>query len=70
MCAIFGTLPPKEVRKIRRKKTKQNAVLEDEEEDEWEDFSGQRIVFVLGSFSETNFAKRYHSVYPLFSLTE
>ena len=50
VCEIFGALPPKEVRTIRRKKKKQAAVTEDEEEEEeeWEDFSGQRIIFVLG----------------------
>ena len=52
VCEIFGALPPKEVRKIRRKKKKQAAVTEDEEEEEeeWEDFSGQRIIFVLGEY--------------------
>lgn len=42
---LFGALPPKEVKKIKRKKKKAAA-----EEDEYEfvEFSGQRIVFVLG----------------------
>lgn len=45
--ALFGALPPKEVQKIKRKKKK---VVANEEEDEYEfvEFSGQRIVFVLG----------------------
>jgi len=48
--ALFGALPPKEVRKIKRKKKKvaANKVEEEEEEEEWVEFSGQRIVFVLG----------------------
>ena len=45
---LFGALPPKQVQKIRRKKKK---VASNEEEDEYEfvEFSGQRIVFVLGT---------------------
>lgn len=48
MRALFGALPPKEVQKIKRKKKK---VVANEEEDEYEfvEFSGQRIVFVLGT---------------------
>ena len=48
MRALFGALPPKQVQKIRRKKKK---VASNEEEDEYEfvEFSGQRIVFVLGT---------------------
>ena len=48
--ALFGALPPKEARKIKRKKKKvaANKVEEEEEEEEWVEFSGQRIVFVLG----------------------
>ena len=45
--ALFGALPPKEVKKIRRRKKKVVAT-EEEEEEEWIEFSGQRIVFVLG----------------------
>lgn len=46
--ALFGALPQKQVQKIRRKKKK---VASNEEEDEYEfvEFSGQRIVFVLGT---------------------
>ena len=46
--ALFGALPPKQEQKIRRKKKK---VASNEEEDEYEfvEFSGQRIVFVLGT---------------------
>lgn len=43
---LFGALPPKEVRKIKRKKKK--VVSKEEEEEDWVEFSGQRIVFVLG----------------------
>ena len=47
--ALFGALPPKEVKKIRRRKKKVVATEEEEEEEEeWIEFSGQRIVFVLG----------------------
>ena len=47
--ALFGALPPKEVQKIKRKKKKVVAKEEEEEEEEeWIEFSGQRIVFVLG----------------------
>ena len=49
--ALFGAFPPKEVRKIKRKKKKVAANKveeEEEEEEEWVEFSGQRIVFVLG----------------------
>ena len=42
---LFGALPPKEVKQIKRKKKK---VAADEEEYEFVEFSGQRIVFVLG----------------------
>lgn len=45
--ALFGALPPKQVQKIRRKK-KKVASNEDEDEYEFVEFSGQRIVFVLG----------------------
>ena len=45
--ALFGALPPKEVQKVKRKK-KKVAAKEEEEEEEWVEFSGQRIVFVLG----------------------
>ncbi|KAJ7339397.1 hypothetical protein OS493_005792 [Desmophyllum pertusum] len=44
--ALFGALPPKEVQKIKRKKKK--AVADEQEEYEFVEFSGQRIVFVLG----------------------
>ena len=44
--ALFGALPPKEVQKIKRKKKK--VVADEEEEYEFVEFSGQRIVFVLG----------------------
>ncbi|PFX19436.1 Adenylate kinase isoenzyme 5 [Stylophora pistillata] len=46
--ALFGALPPKQAQTIRRKKKKK--VVSNEEEDEYEfvEFSGQRIVFVLG----------------------
>lgn len=47
--SLFGALPPKEVKKIKRKKKKAEAKEKgDEEEEEWIEFSGQRIVFVLG----------------------
>lgn len=46
--SLFGALPPKEVKKIKRKKKKAEA-KGDEEEEEWIEFSGQRIVFVLGN---------------------
>ena len=42
---LFGALPPKEVKKIKRKKKK---VAADEDEYDFVEFSGQRIVFVLG----------------------
>jgi len=42
---LFGALTPKEVKKIKRKKKK---VAADEDEYEFVEFSGQRIVFVLG----------------------
>ena len=45
--ALFGALPPKEVQKVKRKK-KKVAAKQEEEEEEWVEFSGQRIVFVLG----------------------
>ena len=47
--ALFGALPRKEARKIKRKKnTLPLANAEESEGDEFEEFSGQRIVFVLG----------------------
>ena len=50
--SLFGALPPKEVKKIKRKKKKAEAKEKgDEEEEEWIEFSGQRIVFVLGNGS-------------------
>jgi len=42
---LFGALRPKEVKKIKRKKKKATA---NEDEHEFVEFSGQRIVFVLG----------------------
>lgn len=57
MRALFGALPPKEVQKIKRKKKK---VVTNEEEDEYEfvEFSGQRIVFVLGKGTFIRYVKR------------
>ena len=46
---IFGELPPKEVRKVKRKKQKIPVDAETDWVEEWETFSGQRIVFVLGT---------------------
>lgn len=45
MRTLFGALPPKEVKKIKRKKKK---VAASEDEYEFVEFSGQRIIFVLG----------------------
>ena len=42
---LFGALTPKAVKKIKKKKKK---VAADEDEYEFVEFSGQRIVFVLG----------------------
>ena len=51
--ALFGALPPKEVQKVKRKK-KKVAAKEEEEKEEWVEFSGQRIVFVLGKGMKRN----------------
>ena len=45
MRTLFGALPPKEAKRIKKKKKK---VAADEDEYEFVEFSGQRIVFVLG----------------------
>ena len=45
MRTLFGALRPKEVKKVKRKKKK---VAADVDEYEFVEFSGQRIVFVLG----------------------
>lgn len=45
MRTLFGALRPKEVKKIKRKKKK---VATEEDEYEFVEFSGQRIIFVLG----------------------
>lgn len=53
VCRIFDGLPPKVPKTIRRKKKKAVKADDKEEEEEWEDFTGQRIVFVLGKSYST-----------------
>ena len=48
--ALFGSLPSKEKSEVKRKKKTKMAVEETEWIEEWETFSGQRIVFVLGMY--------------------
>ena len=45
---VLGELPPKEKHKVKKKKTMKVKAQETEWVKEWETFSGQMIVFVLG----------------------
>ncbi|XP_048587761.1 adenylate kinase isoenzyme 5 isoform X3 [Nematostella vectensis] len=45
---IFDGLPTKVAQKVKRRKKKAKTSAESEDEGEWEEFTGQRIVFVVG----------------------